>query len=249
MYRTTFHWLSWIMPGERTTLSQDRLSSGSGATAPTGLLPPPLSPPSGGALTPVPLVQREYHLPLPLAGYQSLCVSSLLSASALCSNANLFITAHCSLLSAHCSCVHLLKAFACLFFKNMCCCSTSRSLLPDAYIDILHSLRWLLFHPRAVTPLGPSPRTRVSASVHYACSHLCTCAQGDQIHHTREASRKSVSYLSLATRGQSGSGIRSHHDHHSEVPACCYIAACNHSSERYSILSMATSFSSGLSVL
>jgi hypothetical protein len=57
-----------------------------------GLLPPlgycPLHcpPPLRGALTPVPLVQRGYHLPLPLAGYQSLCVSSQLSASALCSN-------------------------------------------------------------------------------------------------------------------------------------------------------------------
>jgi hypothetical protein len=38
----------------------------------------------------------------------------------------------------------------------------------------------------------------------------------NQIHHTHEAIRKSVSYLPLATRGQSGSGIRSHHDHHSE---------------------------------
>jgi hypothetical protein len=66
------------------------------------------------------------------------------------------------------------------------------SLLPDALIDILHNSRWLLFHPRAVTPLGSSPRTRVSASVHYACSRLCTCVQGDQVHHTREASRKSV---------------------------------------------------------
>jgi hypothetical protein len=39
------------MAGKRTTLSQPplpRLSSGSGATAPTGLLPPPLPPPSGG---------------------------------------------------------------------------------------------------------------------------------------------------------------------------------------------------------
>ena len=141
----------------------------------------------------MPLVQREYHLPLPLAGYQSLRVSSLLSASALCSNANLFITAHCSVLSAHCSCVRLLKAFACLFIKNKCYCSTSRLLLPDACIDILHNSRWLLFHPRAVTPLGSSPRTRVSASVHYACSHLCTCVQGDQIHHTHTRSESQVS--------------------------------------------------------
>jgi hypothetical protein len=64
--------------------------------------------------------------------------------------------------------------------------------LPDALVDILRSLRWLLFHPHAVTPPWSSPRTRVSASVHYACSHLCTCAQGDQIHHTHEASRKAV---------------------------------------------------------
>jgi hypothetical protein len=133
-----------------------------------------------------------YHLPLPLAGYQSLRVSSLLSASALCSDANLFITAHCLLLSAQCPCVRLLKAFTCLFVKNNCYCSTSRSLLPDACNAILHNSRWLLFHPRAVTPLGSSPRTRVSASMHYACSHLCICAQGDQIHHTHEASRKSV---------------------------------------------------------
>jgi hypothetical protein len=88
--------------------------------------------------------------------------------------------------------------------------------LPDALTDILHNSQWLLFHPRAVTPLGSSPRTRIAASVHYACSHLCICAQGDQIHHTHEASRKSDYYLPLATRGQSGSGIRSHHDHHSE---------------------------------
>jgi hypothetical protein len=39
--------------------------SGSGAAAPTGLLPPPLGPPLRGGLTPVPLVQREYHLPPP----------------------------------------------------------------------------------------------------------------------------------------------------------------------------------------
>jgi hypothetical protein len=67
-YRTTFHWLSWIMAGERTALSQPplpRLSSGSGATAPTGLLTAPSTgPPFRGALTPVPLVQREYHLPV-----------------------------------------------------------------------------------------------------------------------------------------------------------------------------------------
>jgi hypothetical protein len=58
---TTFHWLSWVMAGKRTTLSKDRLSSCSGAAAPTGLLPPPLG--TGVPRTPVPLVQREYHLP------------------------------------------------------------------------------------------------------------------------------------------------------------------------------------------
>jgi hypothetical protein len=47
--------------------------------------------------------------------------------------------------------------------------------LPDALIGILHNSQWLLFHPRAVTPLGSSPRTRIAASVHYACSHLCIC--------------------------------------------------------------------------
>jgi hypothetical protein len=154
----------------------------------------------------------------PVAGCQSVCVSSLLSASALCSGADLFITAQCSVLSAHCSCVHPLKSFTCLFVKNNCYCSTSRSLLPDACIDILHNSRWLLFHPRAVTPLGSPPRTaRATASVHYACSPLCTCVQGDQIHHTSHTrSESQVSCLSLATRGQFGSGIRSHHDHHSE---------------------------------
>jgi hypothetical protein len=107
-------------------------------------------------------------------------------------NANLFITAHCSAHLSHCSCAHLLRASACLFVKNKCCCTTSRSLLPDACSGILHNSRWLLFHPRAVTPLGSSLRTRVPVSVHFACSHLCICAQGDQIHHTHEASRKSV---------------------------------------------------------
>jgi hypothetical protein len=115
--------------------------SGSGAAAPTGLLPPPLGPPLRGPLTPVPLVQREYHLPLPLAGYQSLCVSSQLSASlhsahcypahdssqfsasALCSNANHFILVHCSLLSSSwhfsslCICTHSIYL---LFIKNNC---------------------------------------------------------------------------------------------------------------------------------
>jgi hypothetical protein len=41
--------------------------SGSGAAAPTGLLPPPLGPPLRGGLTPVPLAQREYHLPVHFA--------------------------------------------------------------------------------------------------------------------------------------------------------------------------------------
>jgi hypothetical protein len=127
-------------------------------------------------------------------------------------------------------------------------CSTSCSLWPVASSDILHNSRWLLFHPRAVTPLGSSPRTRVSASVHYACSHLCICAQGDQIHHTHEASRKSVTChllrevnlvvvfdLIMITTAKSSRLL-------------LHFTACNHSSERYSILSMATSFRSGLSL-
>jgi hypothetical protein len=54
----------------RPPLTATLSRSGSGAAAPTGLLPPLLGPPLRGALTPVSLVQREYHLPLPLAGYQ-----------------------------------------------------------------------------------------------------------------------------------------------------------------------------------
>jgi hypothetical protein len=119
-YRTTFHWLSWIMPGERITLSQDRLSSGSGANPPTGLLPPPLPPPLRAPLTPVPLVQREYHLPLPLAGYQSLCVTRV---SALCSvhlhSALMLIFS--SLLTAQC---YLLTAHVCICSKHLLVCSS-----------------------------------------------------------------------------------------------------------------------------
>jgi hypothetical protein len=68
----------------RSPLTATLSRSGSGAAAPTGLLPPLLPPPLRGALTPVSLVQLGYHLPLPLAGYQSLCVCSQLCASALC---------------------------------------------------------------------------------------------------------------------------------------------------------------------
>jgi hypothetical protein len=200
----------------------------------------------------VPLVQREYPLPLPPAGYQSLCVSSQLSASALCSNANHFIPAHCSLLFSSLLMHASAQSIYLLFIKNNCYCSTSRSLvlLPDALIDILHlhNSHWLLFHPRAVTPLGSSPRTRVAASVHYACSHLCTCDQGDQIHPTYMRSESQVSYLPLATRGQFGSGfdlIMTTTAKSSRL--LLHFTACNHSSERYSVAALC--FCSELSAL
>jgi hypothetical protein len=69
-YRMTLHCLSWIILDyygwrENHSLLTATLSrSGSGAAAPTGLLPPLLAPPLRGPLTPVSLVQREYHLPL-----------------------------------------------------------------------------------------------------------------------------------------------------------------------------------------
>jgi hypothetical protein len=116
--------------------------------------------------------------------------------------------------------------------------------LPDALIDILHNSQGLLFHPRAVTPLGSSPRTayrRVRALRVLSLMCMCSCFHmGDQIHCTHEASRKSVYHPSLATRGQFGSGIRSHHDHHSEEFSLV-ATACNHSSECYSILCRPTS--------
>ena len=74
----------WLERGIHSLPTATLSRSGSGAAAPTGLLPPLLGPPLRGPLTPVSLVQREYHLPLPLAGYQSLCVCSQLCASAPC---------------------------------------------------------------------------------------------------------------------------------------------------------------------
>jgi hypothetical protein len=92
------------------------------------------------------------------------------------------LTAQCFLLTAN---ARLLKAFACLFVKNNCCCTTSRSCCRMHILtsfckkslkyspDILHNLRWLLFHPHAVTPLGSSrghvsPRLCTSRALTYA---------------------------------------------------------------------------------
>jgi hypothetical protein len=120
------------------------------------------------------------------------------------------LTAHASLLSSSLL-MHLplLKAFTCF----SCTCSTSRSLLPDAIFDILHNSQGLLFHPRAVTPLGSSPRTRFCCRCVRALrvlSLMCMCScfhMGDQVHCTHEVSHKSVYHPSLATRGQFGSGF------------------------------------------
>jgi hypothetical protein len=67
----------------------------------------------------------------------------------------------------------------------------------------------VLFHPRAVTPLGSSPRARIAASVHYACSHLCVCARVStwvikSIAHTkRVASRSIIRHLLRESRQES----------------------------------------------
>ena len=107
-----------------------------------------------------------------------------------------------------------------LFIKNNCYCSTSRSLLPDAYIDILHNSQGLAVPPTCgdttwVITADPYRRVRALRVLSLMC--MCSCFHmGSYSHCTHEASRKSVYHPSLATRGQFGSGIRSHHDHHSE---------------------------------
>ena len=118
---------------ERGPLSPNRHSLWLWGCGPHWATAPSTAPPLRGALTPVPLAQREYHLPLPLAGYQPLCVSSQLSASALCSNANHFIPG-CSLLiaiqlmafliSVHLHSKHLLAVHQ----EQLLSSSTSRSL-------------------------------------------------------------------------------------------------------------------------
>jgi hypothetical protein len=57
-------WLDYGWRENHSLLTATLSRSGSGAAAPTGLLPPLLGPPPlRGPLTPVSLVQREYHLP------------------------------------------------------------------------------------------------------------------------------------------------------------------------------------------
>jgi hypothetical protein len=131
--------------------------------------------------------------------------------SALCSLLLMLIisaiqlTAHASLLSSSLLLMHLppLKAFTCCSSRTAATALqfARAAVAPDAYIDILHNsqglLRYVLFHPRAVTPLGSSPRTRIAASVHYACSHLCVCARVStwvikSIAHTKRVASRSI---------------------------------------------------------
>ena len=111
------------------------------------------------------------------------------------------LTAHAIQLTAHASASA--QAFTCF----SCTCTTSRSLEKDAYIDILHNSQGLLFHPRAVTPLGSSPRTRFYCRCVRALrvlSLMCMCScfhMGSYSHCTHEVSRKSNSLVACLLFG------------------------------------------------
>jgi hypothetical protein len=126
------------------------------STAPsTG--PPPQGAPQTSCVTGpagMSLTTPPSWIPVTVCQFSALCICTLLLMLIILA---LQLTAHASLLSSSLL-MHLppLKAFTCF----SCTCSTSRSMLPDAYTDTLHNSQGLLFHPRAVTPLGSSPRTR-----------------------------------------------------------------------------------------
>ena len=184
------------MAGERTTLSQPPLSLALGLLPPLGYChlhcPPPQGAPHTCATGPagisfttppswilVTVCQFSSQISVHLHSAPMLIISFLFIAhcypaygsSQLSASALLLIAIQLMafLISVHLHSKHLLAVHQ----EQLLFSSTSRSLLSDAYIDILHNSHWLMFHPRAVTPLGssPSPRTRVAASVNYACSH------------------------------------------------------------------------------
>ena len=146
----------------------------------------------------MPLVQREYHLPLPLAGCQSLCVSSQLSASALCSNANHLIPAHCALLSSSLlmhlpPLKHLLVSHAPALQVVRCCrmhilTSFTTHKGCYAYPPTCGDTTWVI---------TADASSVVAVSVHYACSHLCVCARvstwvATPIAHTKRVASRSI---------------------------------------------------------
>ena len=119
--------------------------SGSGAAAPTGLLPPLLGPPPQGAPhtcvtgpAGISLTTPPSWIPVTVCLFSALCICTLLLMLIISSS-----PAHCSCITAIQLTAHA-SASAQAFTCFSCTCSLSRSLLPDAYIDILHNSQGLL---------------------------------------------------------------------------------------------------------
>ena len=148
-HRMTLHCLSWI---NHSPLSPNRHSlqiwlwgcCPYWATAPSTGPPPQGAPhtcvtgPAGISLTTPPS-----WIPVTVCLFSALCICTLLLFSALCTCTLLLmliiqLTAHAIQLTAHASASA--QAFTCF----SCTCTTSRSLLPDALIDIRHNSQGLL---------------------------------------------------------------------------------------------------------